>query len=484
MPEATQRDEKSKPRPARPERQSVTQHTTRIDGEELHYTATAGTLNLKSELDEDRASLFYVALVRDGVADPGARPVTFCFNGGPGSSSVWLQLGAFGPRRVDVTDAEVSRPPPYRLVDNPHGLLDLTDLVFIDPVGTGFSRHVGETEGKDFWGVAEDIESVSTFITRWLSRNNRWNSPRFLAGESYGTTRAAGLARHLGERGVSLNGLVLLSLALNFQTFVFEPGNDLPDVLYLPSYTAAAWYHHRLPNRPEDLGALLEEVRAFALDEYAPALLRGDRLDAATRDRLAERLAGYTGLDAQAIAERGLHIHYLWFTKAVLGRYGRTIGRLDCRFVGDDSDPGASQTQRDPSYDGIYGAYAGAVNDYLRRVLQWETDDHYEVLSMDVNKGWRWQHGERMGYVNVTEDLREALLANPHLKVLFGNGLYDLATPFFAAEYTADHLAVDPSLRQNLTLTYYDAGHMMYIHPPSLLKLKADLTDFYRRARA
>lgn len=482
MAEETRSEAKSKPRPSRPERQSVTQHRTCIGGRELAYTATAGTLNLRTEHEEDRASLFYVALVLDGVADPSERPVTFCFNGGPGSSSVWLQLGAFGPRRVDVADAEVSRPPPYRLVDNPHGLLDLTDLVFIDPVGTGFSRFVGEAEGKDFWGVAEDVSSVAAFITRWLSKNNRWNSPRFLAGESYGTTRAAGLARQLGEKGVSLNGLVLLSLALNFQTFIFEAGNDLPEVLYLPSYAAAAWYHDCLPDRPMDLEAFLTEVRAFALDEYAPALLRGDRLDPKTRERLAERLASYTGLKAHDIAVRGLRIHYLWFTKAVLGVYGRTIGRLDCRFVGEDSDPGAAQTQRDPSYDGIFGAYAGAINDYLRRVLTWESEDEYEVLSHDVNQGWRWKHGERMGYVNVTEDLRAAMLANTHMRVLIGNGLYDLATPFFAAEYTADHLAVEPALRQNVTLTYYDAGHMMYIHPPSHEKLKADLVAFYASA--
>lgn len=476
------KSEKKKPRPPRPERSSVTQHSTVIDGHSLAYTATAGTLNLKNDRDEDRASLFYVAIVLDGVGDPGTRPVTFCFNGGPGSSSVWLQLGALGPRRVDVPDTLDAPPPPVRLVDNAHGMLDHTDLVFIDPVGTGFSRTVGETDDKAFWGVKEDVESVGEFITRWLARNGRWNSPRFLAGESYGTTRAAGLAQHLQERGVSLNGIVLLSLALNFQSFVFEPGNDLPEILYLPSYAAAAWYHHRLKDRPTELAPFLDEVRAFALEVYAPALLKGARLDAATRQRVARRLARYTGLDAEAIVERDLRIHYLWFTKQILGKFGQTIGRLDCRYTGDDVNPGSPTTERDPSYDAIYGSYAAAVNDYLRRSLGWQSDDDYAVLSELANESWRWQHGKRMGYINVTEDLRRALIANPHLKVLIANGIYDLATPFFAAEYTADHLEVSPALRKNVTLTYYDAGHMMYLHPPSLEKLKADLSAFYQGA--
>ena len=465
--------------PARPEKVVQTQHSTTIAGKELAYTATAGTLNLKDDRGEDRASVFYVSYTVD---DGGNRPVTFCFNGGPGSSSVWLQLGCLGPRRADIPDTLASPPPPYRLVDNPHGVLDRTDLVFIDPVGTGFSRPVGKTEDKDFHGVKEDVESVGEFIRRWISRNDRWNSAKFVAGESYGTTRAAGLAAYLQDEGVALNGLVLLSLALNFQTFIFEAGNDLPYVLYLPTYAATAWYHDALPSRPDDRDRWLAEVRRFAVREYAPALLQGAGLDAAERDRLAARLAEYTGLPADEIARRNLRIEYLWFARNVLGQGRQTVGRLDSRYVGPDTDPYGQRSARDPSYDAALAPYSALCNDHLRRTLQWESDDEYMVLSMKVNEGWKWQHGDRLGYVNVTEDLRRALISNPHLQVLFVNGIYDLATPFFAAEYTADHLGVDPALRNNVRLTYYDAGHMMYFHPPSLEKLRADLVEFYASA--
>jgi carboxypeptidase C (cathepsin A) len=478
QPKPEEKPDGKKKRPPRPERASQSVHDTTVGGRTLRYTAEAGTLNLKDAHDEDRASVFYVSYVEAGVEDPASRPVTFCFNGGPGSSSVWLQFGAFGPRRVDIPDVSASRPPPYKLVDNAFGLLDVTDLVFIDPVGTGFSRSVGETGPEAFHGVAEDVASVGEFIVRWLSRHDRWNSAKLLAGESYGTTRGAALAHWLQDRGVVLNGLVLVSVALNFQTFVFEPGNDLPEIVYLPTYAATARYHGRVrDDRP--IEEFLDEVRAFALREYAPALLAGSRLDPDTRRALAAKLAAYTGLDAAAIERRGLRIEYMWFAKQVLGAPGRTVGRLDSRYVGDDLDPSALTAVRDPSYDAIYGAYAATVNDYLRRQLKWTSDDAYEVLSLEVNQGWKWQHGQRMGYVNTTEELRHALVANPHLKVLMANGLYDLATPFFGAEYTADHLEVEPTLRQNVRLTYYDAGHMMYVHPESLRKLREDLVVFY-----
>ena len=305
------------------ERTSVTYGETCIDGRTLRYTATAGTLNLNDDDGAARASVFYVALTLDDVADPAVRPVTFAFNGGPGSSSVWLQFGALGPKRVDLPDACAPPPPPYRLVDNAEGVLDLTDLVFIDPVGTGFSRPAGEADGADFHGVAEDVASVAEFVRRWLSRNHRWSSPKLLAGESYGTTRAAGLARHLQEQGVVLNGLVLLSLALNFQTFVFETGNDLPYALYLPSYAATAWYHGRLADPPEALGPLLEEARAWATDVYAPALMRGASLDEATRKEVAAGVARFTGLTAEEVLRQDLRVGYLRFAKSVLGSGGQ-----------------------------------------------------------------------------------------------------------------------------------------------------------------
>lgn len=479
-PAATDKTDKKK-NPPRPERFAVTRHMVDTGEHTLPYTATAGTLNLKDEQGEDRASVFFVSYTLDGVEDLSRRPVTFCFNGGPGSSAVWLQLGAFGPRRVDMPDTLTSPPAPYRMVDNPHGLLDHTDLVFIDPVGTGFSRALGEADGKDFHGVKEDVESVGEFIWRWISRNGRWNSAKYLAGESYGTTRAGGLSLYLHERGIFINGLILVSVALNFQTFVFEAGNDLPYALYLPSYAATAWYHDRLPERPRNRDAWLATVREFALQEYMPALLRGASLDPTLREQLAHKLASFTGLDAGEIARRNLRIPYLWFTRQLLGAGPRTVGRLDARYVGDDLDPYGLELQRDPSYDAALGPYTGLINDHLRRVLGWDSDDPYEVLSIKVNEGWKWAHGKRMGYVNMTEDLRQALIANPHLRVIMANGLYDLATPFFAAEYTVEHLGIEPHLRKNVTLTYYESGHMMYFHPPSLAQLKADLAAFYEQ---
>ncbi len=461
------------------ERTSVTYHETCIDGRTLAYTATAGTLHLRRPDGEPRARVFYVAYTADRVEDPQKRPVTFAFNGGPGSSSVWLQLGALGPRRIDLPDGVASPPPPYAVVDNACGILDLTDLVFIDPVDTGFSRPEGEAKGADFHGVAEDVESVAEFIRRWLSRNHRWNAPRFLAGESYGTTRAAGLARHLQEQGVALNGLVLISLALNFQTFVFETGNDLPYVLYLPAYAAAAWYHDRLEERPDDLHAWIDEARRWAVEVYAPALMHGAALVEARQQAIAEGLAHFTGMDAQTIRDMNLRVEYLRFAKTLLGRPGHTIGRLDCRYVGPDSDPLSGKMTRDPSYDAPLGAYTAVVNDYLRRELRFDATDEYEVLSMAVNAAWRWESDERMGYVNVSDDLRRAMVHNPHLKVLFANGLFDLATPAFAAEYTADHLGLPAELRENVTLSHYEAGHMMYFHAPSRRKLRADLVEFY-----
>ena len=426
--------------------------------------------------------MFSIALTLDGVEDPSTRPVTFCFNGGPGSSSVWLHLGVLGPKRADVPDGLAAPPPPYRLLDNAESIFGETDLVFIDPVGTGFSTALGETEAKVFHSVKGDVDSIVEFIWRWLGRRGRWNSAKFLAGESYGTTRGAAIAHALQERGVYLNGLALISLALSFQTFVDEPGNDLPFVLYLPSYTATAWFHGRLPDAPETLAPLLDEVRDFAYDVYAPALLRGDRLPLTRRAEVAAQLARYTGLPAEEIERRRLRIAPMWFARAVLGPGENTVGRLDSRFVGPDEDPVATDATRDPSYDGPFGPYAALINDYLRRTLGWGGDDDYAVLSMQVNESWSWADDKRMGYLDVSQDLRRALLANPHLKVLVANGVYDLATPFFASEYTADHLNVDAARRKNVTLTWYDAGHMMYLNDAARAKLRDDLVAFYRDA--
>jgi len=470
-----------KPSTPEPTPAATTRHRTTIDGRTLAYTATAGTLRLRAPDGSPRADMFYVAFTADDIDDASTRPITFAFNGGPGSSSVWLQLGALGPRRVDMPDTLTPPPPPYRLVDNAFGLLDQTDLVFIDPIATGFSRPI-EGDGKAFFNVEGDIEAVAEFIWRYLTRAQRWNSPRFLAGESYGTTRAVGLARRLQDRGIVLNGLVLLSLALDFQTFLFEVGNELPYVLYLPSYAAVAWYHERLADRPDDLHAFLEEVRTFAIEQYAPALLRGASLAPERRRAVAEQLAAYTGLDADTIERLDLRVEYLRFAKSLLGRPGHTVGRLDARYTGPDLDRDHRQLQRDPSYDAPVGVFTALINDYLRRVLRYEADTGYAVLSREVNRGWDWADKARMGHPSVADDLRLTLVANPHLRVIVLNGLYDLATPFFAAEYTVDHLGLEPEQRANIDLTYYEAGHMMYFHPPSLKAMRADLVRFYAQA--
>ena len=464
----------------RAEKRVSTTHTLEVDGQVLTYEATVATLNPKDAKDRDEASVFCIAYTLQGDVDPASRPVTFCFNGGPGSSSVWLHFGVLGPRRIEVPDLVTAPPPPHHLVDNLHTLLTDSDLVFIDPVGTGFSRPQGEREGKDFHGMEEDSRSVARFIELWLSRNGRWSSPRFLAGESYGTTRAAQLAAMLQDRGIALNGLVLVSLALDFQSFVFEPGNLLPYITYLPTYAATAWYHGRLTGVPADLHELLTEVRAFALDVYAPALLRGASLSDQALQEVAQQLAHYTGIAAEVFIARNLRVDYLYFAKNVLGPGYETVGRMDARFVGPDLHVDERMTS-DPSINAPFGVFTSAANDYLRRTLAWEGDDPYEILSLTVNESWKWQRDKRFGFPDAGRDLKRALVMNPHLEVLFMNGIYDLATPFFAAEYTAWNLELPRALQERISLTYYEAGHMMYFHPPSLDKLRDDLRGWYRR---
>jgi carboxypeptidase C (cathepsin A) len=464
------------------EQSSVTQHTLEVGEHTLSYTATAGTLNLQTEEGTDKASIFYTAYTLNGVEDASRRPVTFCFNGGPGAASVWLHLGVLGPRRIDIPDMAVPPPPPYRLVDNPHTILDKTDLVFIDPVGTGFSRPADDETGKDYYSVKGDIESVADFIRRYISRNHRWNSPRFLAGESYGTTRSAALAAHLQDEGIVLNGIVLVSLALDFQSFFFEEGNDLPYVLYLPTYAAIARYHGVIETGGVDRDAFLDEVRRFALDEYAPALLKGSRISAAEEERIAAGLAAYTGLDAGWIRSVHLRIEYMRFAKTVLGRHGYTVGRMDGRYVGPDANIDHHRSQRDPSLEAPLGAFTAVINDYLRRELQFESERLYRVFSYDAHKAWKWDQKDRVGYTNAAAQLRKALISNPHLKVLIANGIYDLATPFFAAEYTANHLEMQVPKPENIEVTHYEAGHMMYFYAPALAELTADIDRFLESA--
>ena len=467
------------------------QHAVTIAGQEISYTVTTGTLVLKEETEKKgdkegeaegekpKASIFFVAYTRNDVDDKTRRPITFSFNGGPGSSSVWLHLGALGPRRVLMGDVGHLLPPPYGLVDNPESILDVSDLVFIDPMLTGYSRAVVGEKAKEFLSFKKDIESVGDFIRLYTTRYHRWLSPKFLIGESYGTTRAAGLSGYLQDRhGMYLNGIMLVSAILDFGTADFQPGNDLPHILYLPTFAATAWYHQRLDAQlQKDLHGLLEEVEAFALGEYATALMKGAALTAAERAEILKQLARFTGLSADYLDRVNLRIEIMRFTKELLRDQRRTVGRLDSRFTGIDRDAGGETFEYDPSLANITGPYTAAFNDYVRRELKFESDLPYEVLNFKANEQWSFaQHENR--YVEVAETLRKAMTANPYLKVFVGNGYYDLATPYFATEYTFNHLSLDPSLRPNISMGYYEAGHMMYIHEPSLAKLKQDLAAF------
>ncbi|NNF06901.1 MAG: peptidase S10 [Candidatus Eisenbacteria bacterium] len=465
------------------ETESVTKHTITIGGQSVTYTATAGTINLTKEDGTARASVFYMAYTRDNAGPVESRPLTFSFNGGPGSSSVWLHLGVFGPRIV-VMDEDGNAPtPPYSLRDNPHSLIDVSDFVFIDPVSTGYSRAVeGNAEPKEFHGLDKDIEAVAEFIRKYVTRNERWSSPKFLVGESYGTTRAAGLSNYLQNRhGMYFNGIMLVSSILEFQTARFHVGNDLPYMLFLPTYTATAWYHNQLPSDLQgDLQTALRASEDFALGEYAEALLKGTKLDEAQRNRVAKELARLTGLSEEYVQQSDLKVPIWMFCKELMRDERRTAGRLDSRFIGIDRDGAGDSYEYDASYAEILGPYTATMNDYVRRELKYETDLPYEILTGKV-RPWDYTTHQNQ-YVNVAERLREAMTKNPDLKVFVANGYYDLATPYFATEYTFSRLGLDPTLRDNVTMAYYESGHMMYIHQPSLVKMKADLKAFVESA--
>ena len=460
------------------DREEVTNHDVQIGGQPVAYTAHAGTMVLREEDGTPKAEVFYIAYMKKGEKDPAKRPLTFSFNGGPGSSSVWLHLGVLGPKRVHMDEDGKPYPPPYKLVDNAYSLLDKTDLVFIDPVSTGFSRAVPKEDPKQFHGFQEDIESVGAFIRLFIARKARWSSPKFLIGESYGTTRAAGLSGYLqGRQGIYLNGIMLVSSILNFQTARFGTGNDLPYIVFLPTYTATAWYHGQLPSDLQgDLQKTLKEVEAFAMGEYASALMLGDRLDGERRQNIIDKLARYTGLSKAYLEETDLRINIRRFCKELLRDDSRTVGRLDSRFKGIDRDDAGDGFEFDPSYAAIQGPYTATLNDYVRRELNYDSDLAYEILTGRV-RPWSYAQFENR-YVDVSETLRSAMTQNPALKIFVANGYYDLATPYFATRYTFDHLSLDPSLRNNISMGYYEAGHMMYIHIPSLKALKADLEAF------
>jgi carboxypeptidase C (cathepsin A) len=461
-----------------------TRHTITVQGTELSYTATAGRVVLREEVHTDgkfdgylpKAEVFVTSYVADG-AEPGSRPVTFAFNGGPGSSSVWLHLGLLGPRRVLSGDAGQLAPPPYALADNPETLLAHSDLVFIDPVSTGFSRTVRGGEPSDYHGYQRDIDSVGEVIRLWTSRNGRWMSPKYLAGESYGTLRAAARADHLQERyGLYVNGLLLISSVLDMGTIRFTDGNDLPYTLFLPTYAAIAHYHGKHGDRP--LRDVMDEAEQFATRDYPWALARGARLLPSERADIVRRTASLTGLSEDYVERADLRIEHIRFFTELLRDQRLTVGRMDGRFTGWEPDAAGERFTDDPSISGIRGAYSAAVNHYLRAELEYVNDLPYEIITSRVQP---WSYKEFEGsQVSVADKLAAAVRANPHLRVHVGCGHTDGATPYFAAEHVLARLAIPAQLRRNIDIRYYPAGHMMYVHEPSRIKQSSDLAEFVR----
>jgi carboxypeptidase C (cathepsin A) len=467
--------------PAR-EQLSVTSHTVRIDGVEVRYTATAGTLLLEDETGAPKAQAFFVAYTRDGVGESGDRPITFAYNGGPGSASIWLHMGTLGPRRVRMAEEGFQPGPPYTLVNNENSIVDVTDLVMIDPVMTGYSRPVPGEDKSQFHGVDEDLRWVGEFIRRYLTRFDRWRSPKFLLGESYGTFRSAGLAPVLQGLGIELNGIVLVSSVLDFTTIRSNEANDLPYVTFLPTYTATAWYHQRLaPALQADMAAALDEARAFAVGEYATALLKGGMLTLAERREVAAKVARLTGLSAEFVEQANLRVDPARFRKELLRDQRLVTGRLDSRFTTRDADAAGEGQEFDPSNTALAGPYTALFVDYVRSELGYRSDLRY-YTSGQVRP---WNYGEFEGrYPTQVEALRGAMARNPFLKIFVASGYYDMATPFFGSEYTVHHLGWEPSYADRVTMGYYQGGHMMYIIERELAQFKRDVAAFMTGAAA
>ncbi len=482
---------KSEEKPPRPP--SVTRHEVAIAGQTVPYLAVADTLPLLDDKQKTKASVFYVAYSRlaDGTgpladrktvasATPGARPITFAFNGGPGSSSVWLHMGALGPRRVKMANPEGLPPvPPGEVIANEQSWLDFTDLVFIDPVSTGYSRAAEGEDAKQFHGLDEDVKWMGEFIRLYLVRSQRWASPKYLAGESYGTTRAAGLSGELQSRhGIHLNGIVLISPILNFLTTGFDHGNDLPYVLFLPTYAATARYHGKVADTvAADVKSAVRVATEFARGEYASALMLGDRLPPDTRAAVVKRLSELTGLSRDFIERSNLRVPIWAFTKELLRDRRLTVGRLDSRYKGRDVNAAGERTEYDPSYAAIQGVYTAGLNAYVRGELAYESDINYEILTGNV-RPWNYAPNTNR-YVNVAETLRNAMSQNPGLRVLSCSGYFDLATPVHAMDYTISHMHLEPDIRKNIFQAFYESGHMMYVREHDLAQLRTDAARFY-----
>jgi len=454
----------------------VRKHSIVLGGKTLQYTTTTGRLPITNEQGEAEAHIFFIAYTLDGAT--GKRPLLFSFNGGPGSASVWLHMGLLGPRIVKMEGDGAYPPPPFTLVDNAHSMLPYADMVFIDPVGTGYSRATKPELGKKFFGVQGDIASVSEFIRLWLGRYQRWSSPLYMIGESYGTFRAAGVAGYLVDRGVAFNGILLISSILQYQTVRFSPGNDLPYSLFLPTYTAIAWYHKKLePGLQGDLREAVREAEAYASGEYVTVLAKGDRLTAAERTAAIDKLHRLTGLEKRYLDQHDLRIEIQRFTKELLRERGATVGRLDGRLTGVEGLNGEAQPEFDPSMTAIRAPYTALFNDYARKVLGYESDLQYYILGGGTGP-WDYGAGGSNRYVETADALRQAFAKNPAMRVYVGSGYYDLATPFYATEYTFSHMGLPAKYKAQITMKMFEAGHMFYSYPPALAALAKDMEAF------
>jgi carboxypeptidase C (cathepsin A) len=462
---------------------AVTQHTIALRGTTYSYAARAGTIALENEKNQPTAQIFYTAFTVDG-ADPRTRPVTFFYNGGPGSSTIWLRMGSFGPVRVQVGDGVPTPNAPFRLVDNPYSLLDRTDLVFIDAPGTGFGRIIGAGTPKDFYGADPDVRAFAQFISRYITTFGRWNSPKFLFGESYGTPRSAMLVNALQRQGIGINGVVLLSSVLDFGLdwdVNFTPtaigGGDWAFPLYLPTEAAAAWYHHALPNAPATLDQFLPSVESFAMNEYLNALAQGAKLSASTYDDVVAKLHEYTGLSESYIRASNLRIPYSRFETELFRNNGLVLGRYDARYTSFTLDRLAERPDFDATDSAIDAAFVATGNAYLRQALGYHTSLIY-LQTINVFRQWDWKHNGALP-TNTAQDLASAMTFNPNLRVFSANGYYDFATPFFATVYTLNHLNVPPQLQANISYGFYESGHMVYLHTPALVQFHDDLEHWY-----
>lgn len=468
----------------------VTQGSVMVEGNRINYQAVAGTLILKNKNDTPTISISYIAYFKDGDKDAAQRPITFIYNGGPGSSTIWLHMGAWGPQRVFLNDSSRTKAP-YKTVNNDYSLLDASDLVFIDAPGTGFGEVItkelgGAGEPKDFFGIDQDGHAFASFITQFISEYNRWNSPKYLFGESYGTFRSAVVSNLLqSEDNVSLNGVILLSQLLTYENMSdaanLHPGNDLPYILALPSFAATAWYHHKLSNQPAQLEPFLKEVEHFATNEYTLALGKGSLLDSVSFNQIAEKLHNYTGLPVNYIRKANLRVSGPQFEQTLLGTDNEITGRLDARFSGDAIDPLSETAQYDPMDSYIDAAFTATFNNYVRTQLKFGAELKYKIFGQVNPWDFRPKKGDDGMFPNVMPDLAHAMIYNPEMKVMLNMGYFDLGTPYFEGMYEMHHLPMPASLQKNIEYDLYYSGHMVYLHPESLKKLHDNVVKFINK---